>query len=458
MMPSNPLPPFPELYRAHFHHVWSALRRLGVPEALLEDAVHDVFVVVHRRGDSFEGRCTVRAWLMGIARRIAFRYRRTAARTHRRRQALASVQVPVMDADEHVARQEGWQALQAFLSQLDDRKRDAFVLGELERLNRRELGAALGVSPDTAYSRLRAARARFSEAFAHGPGSHAALAAGRTAAPVPASSRHRVWLMLAPGLGRSAGIAGLTGAAWGAKVIATTTGLAMGGLVAVSLATTGLRPAEARTPTAAAVDSVNSDNSVETVDSVETVEPVDSVEPDEMAKSVEAPANDEAVAASSVAASSVAASSVATSSTAESRPTEPSSVGLTASALGPADSGRATTRSPRQPDPSPPKPSPTSPSEAESVTPTSLSAESALLQRARAALARSDAAGALALLREHETRFPDGLLVEEREASSIRARCALGDHAEARRDARRFAKTYPGSAYLEALDRACIDR
>ena len=84
MPPIAPLPPLSRLYRESFDDVWAALRRLGVPAASLEDAVHDVVVVAHRRREDFEGRSGARTWLLGIARRIAFRYRRTEARTLRR--------------------------------------------------------------------------------------------------------------------------------------------------------------------------------------------------------------------------------------------------------------------------------------------------------------------------------------------------------------------------------------
>jgi RNA polymerase sigma-70 factor (ECF subfamily) len=36
-----------EIYHAHFHFVWRNARRLGVPEANVDDVVQDVFIVVH---------------------------------------------------------------------------------------------------------------------------------------------------------------------------------------------------------------------------------------------------------------------------------------------------------------------------------------------------------------------------------------------------------------------------
>src|SRR6186713_2887600 len=75
--PSSP-PAFAEVYESCAKLVWRNLRRLGVPEAALEDAAQDVFLVVHRRLSEFEGRSTLRTWIFGIVLRVAARHRRKA--------------------------------------------------------------------------------------------------------------------------------------------------------------------------------------------------------------------------------------------------------------------------------------------------------------------------------------------------------------------------------------------
>src|SRR5262245_22373561 len=71
--PASPVvvPEFEELYEAHFDFVWRSLRRLGVPHPGLDDAVQEVFIVVHRRLGAFEGRSTLKTWLFGIAVHVA---------------------------------------------------------------------------------------------------------------------------------------------------------------------------------------------------------------------------------------------------------------------------------------------------------------------------------------------------------------------------------------------------
>jgi hypothetical protein len=63
---------------------------------------------------------------------------------------------------------------------------------------------------------------------------------------------------------------------------------------------------------------------------------------------------------------------------------------------------------------------------------------------------------ALALLAAHDRRFPDGVLRAERTASFVEAYCALGREVDARREARRLARTAPGNlALLDRLRRGC---
>ena len=188
-----------ELYRLYFRDVWQVLRKLGVESASLEDAAHDVFMVAHRRWTDFEGRSSARTWLFSVARRVADRHRRTAFRRRRRRSALAlapTTEIPGPDAQ--LQRRQAWQLLLGFLGGLEPTQREAFVLGEIEGLSRTGMGTVLGISPNTAYSRLRAARARFAEAFPV-PAHRSEV---RTASSPPShAEQRRTWLLLAAHLG-----------------------------------------------------------------------------------------------------------------------------------------------------------------------------------------------------------------------------------------------------------------
>ena len=92
-------PTFREVYEEHFRFVWRSLRRLGVPESDVADAVQDVFLVVHRRLGDFEGRSKVSTWLYGISLRVA-RDRKRSAFVRRN----ASDDEPIEDRVDHGGR------------------------------------------------------------------------------------------------------------------------------------------------------------------------------------------------------------------------------------------------------------------------------------------------------------------------------------------------------------------
>lgn len=79
--------------------------------------------------------------------------------------------------------------------------------------------------------------------------------------------------------------------------------------------------------------------------------------------------------------------------------------------------------------------------------------EDALLHRAHAA-SLSDPRKALALTAEHARRFPNGMLVQEREVLAIEALARLGRRDDARARATAFSASYPGSPYQSRVDDA----
>ena len=84
--------------------------------------------------------------------------------------------------------------------------------------------------------------------------------------------------------------------------------------------------------------------------------------------------------------------------------------------------------------------------------PSDLAAEQALIDTARAALARGRGDGALAATTEHASKFPRGRLAEERELLAVQALVLTGRRDEASARAARFRQAFPGSLFLPALD------
>lgn len=157
-----PVPPFDELYATHVAFVWRVLRTLGVPTEQIEDAVQDVFVVVHRRLAEFEGRAAITTWLFAIARRVAGSYRRRAGNA--RTEALTADPIGTADPFADASRAEAAATVFAILQTMDEDKRVVFALVELEQLSVPEVAKILELNLNTAYSRLRLARAAFEQA------------------------------------------------------------------------------------------------------------------------------------------------------------------------------------------------------------------------------------------------------------------------------------------------------
>lgn len=170
------VPDFTALYRAQLNYVWNSLRRLGVADRDLEDACHEVFLVVHRRLGDYDPARPLRPWLFGIALRVASQFRRGAAR----RPALpGDAQLPA-DAsgpspEATMMRHQTLQLMHAALAHVDEDARAVFILHDLDEVSVPDAATALGIPLNTAYTRLRRARLAVNALV------QAALAIGRDA-------------------------------------------------------------------------------------------------------------------------------------------------------------------------------------------------------------------------------------------------------------------------------------
>jgi RNA polymerase sigma factor (sigma-70 family) len=157
---SGSLRDFRAVYRAHYGLVWHALQRSGVDPAVIEDALQDVFVVAYRRRDEVV-RASTKAWLYGIARRVASNYRRSQRR-HEQRVRSLSPSERRMDHDARVA----IHLLDSYLSALAEDDREIFVLSEIEGMTGPEIAAACGRNVNTVYTRVSKLRRELKDCFA----------------------------------------------------------------------------------------------------------------------------------------------------------------------------------------------------------------------------------------------------------------------------------------------------
>lgn len=159
--PSDPPPPSLErLYRDHAAFVWRVVRRLGIPEAVAEDVVQEIFIIARRKLPDYTGRGSPKAWLYALARGVCSNVRRSRERDARRLRVLAQPSPPP-DPSELLVRQDAVRAVESFLAALPPAQRAVFELAEIEGMSGPEIAEALGIKLNVAYSRHRLARQRF---------------------------------------------------------------------------------------------------------------------------------------------------------------------------------------------------------------------------------------------------------------------------------------------------------
>ena len=157
-------PTFDEIYRSSFAFVWRNVLRLGADPAAVDDLVQETFVVVHRRLPDFEGRAALRTWLFAIVRRVVADHRRTRRRKPTDLTGNLDHLGELAQRPSDEARVEAVDLVNRFLEELDEEKREVFVLAELEEMTMAEIAEVTGVNPNTVSARLRAARKIFQAA------------------------------------------------------------------------------------------------------------------------------------------------------------------------------------------------------------------------------------------------------------------------------------------------------
>lgn len=154
------------IHAAHADFVWTTLQRFGVRDADLEDALQEVFVVVHRRLDSWDRTSKITTWLFGVAMRVAAAFRRKAhVRRERATEDAGELEIDHgLSPEEAAARIEARATLESILDTLDLERRAVFVMFEVEEMSCEEIAATIGVPVGTVYSRLHKARKEFAAA------------------------------------------------------------------------------------------------------------------------------------------------------------------------------------------------------------------------------------------------------------------------------------------------------
>lgn len=401
------------VYKENFRFVWNCLRRFGVASADLEDATHDVFVVVFRRGGESEP-SNGRGWLFGVVRRVAANYRRGVGRRARRLAAVRDVQPRATRPERDLERTDAARIVGRFLEGLAEPQRDVFVLMELQQMTAREVGDVLDLNPNTASARLRAARKAFDRFAAdvrreNGWDGEAAVAHLQQPVGIPSDARKRVGVALGVSLAPVSQVATAGALSW-AKIAAMSVALGGGGLAALAGLASAMRVPSSHAavaPSRVAVEREPASPVVGVATLPQTAEPEGVAPPtvdDERPPIAARPRRSRRYAR-----------------VGGGRPRESET---------PATAPQVNASDP-------------------------IEAQTELLAQARRALTRGDAGGALLAVAEYRQDFSSGPFLAEMELLEIRAHCRVGDESTARTLAERFERAHPGSSHLAMLDKTC---
>jgi RNA polymerase sigma-70 factor (ECF subfamily) len=155
-----------QVYELHADFVWRTLQHLGVRSADLEDLGQEVFVIVHRKLYTFDGRSKLTTWLFGICLHLVQRHRRRAYFRLEFLHAEPPERVDPHTPEQDYASEEARVRLHRLLSKLSPERRATFMLFEVEGVPCEEIAELTGVPLGTVYSRLHLARKQVTEAAA----------------------------------------------------------------------------------------------------------------------------------------------------------------------------------------------------------------------------------------------------------------------------------------------------
>jgi RNA polymerase sigma-70 factor, ECF subfamily len=156
---------FRALFRAQFRFVCVSLRRLGVRDGDVEDVAQEVFVLVHKKLDSYDPTRSLELWLFGFCLRTASTYRRLARHSRLVHQDTdAEIAHADLLPDDQIAAEQNRRMVLAALDSIDIDRRDVFVMHDLNEFPASQIAEMLSLPVNTVYSRLRLAREEFRKA------------------------------------------------------------------------------------------------------------------------------------------------------------------------------------------------------------------------------------------------------------------------------------------------------
>ena len=156
---------FEELYRQFAPRIYGLACRLSGSRTDGEDLLQEIFLLVHRKLDSFKGEAALGTWVYRLATNCCLDFLRS--RQHRLQQASEPLDEamsigPVRHGRLPIDRLD----LERAIASLPPGYRAAFVLHDVEGFDHAEVGRLLGIAEGTSKSQVHKARLKIRELLA----------------------------------------------------------------------------------------------------------------------------------------------------------------------------------------------------------------------------------------------------------------------------------------------------
>jgi len=162
---------FEALYQTHAGRVYNLLMRMVGSVHDAEDLVQDVFMLVHRKLESFRGESSLSTWIYRLAVNLCLDHvRGRQARMARATDSLdAETAAEPGTVEPRVPTAISRIDLERAIQRLPAGYRAAFLLHDVEGLEHKEVGSILGISEGTSKSQVHKARMKLRTLLAERP-------------------------------------------------------------------------------------------------------------------------------------------------------------------------------------------------------------------------------------------------------------------------------------------------
>jgi RNA polymerase sigma-70 factor (ECF subfamily) len=161
---------FESVYRKWFTDVARWVRARGANDADVEDLTQEVFIIVQRKLEQFDGR-NLPGFLYRITERTVRDHRRSRwiRSLFRSPSSFPEIAEPGIDSLQAIQERERRTALDALLAKMTEKRRTTFVLFEIEGYSGEEIAEIQSLPLDTVWTRLHHARKEFMRLVAELP-------------------------------------------------------------------------------------------------------------------------------------------------------------------------------------------------------------------------------------------------------------------------------------------------